>query len=288
MKQLLKEKHGGYVFSACTVGTVLASLIMALLFVDESGALIQTQGSLYYAYLSTQILFALVLVVFFLKTKVSLQEVGVRICKPKYFVYALLLQFGLLFALGSANEVFVGMLEKLFDYEPSTTPLPSMDGFGYIGVLFAVALIPAICEEMVFRGVMVHSIEKCGMWFCVLVSGVLFSLFHMNPAQTIYQFCCGAVFAFIAYRSGSVFPTMVAHFINNAFVVSVQKFGWEISLTGNVVLTILSAICLIGGLVLLVCERKEERGQGDKKGFLLSCLLGLIICLVFWISGIVV
>lgn len=287
MKTLLKEKHGGYVFSACVVGAFVASLAMALLFSTPEGGLIVSEASSYFAYLSTQVTFALVLVAFFAVTKAPLREVGVRKCRPKYFLYALLLQFGLLFALGDLNNLFVELLKKLFGYEPSSVPLPSLDGFGVVGVIFAVALVPAICEEMVFRGVMVNSVKKSGVVFTVLVNGALFSLFHMNPAQTIYQFLCGCAFALMAYRSGSVFPTVLAHFLNNAFVILSEKFAWSFEGVGYTVLLVLSALSLIAAIVLLVLDRNGERGKANVKEFLLASAVGVAVCLVFWISGLI-
>lgn len=285
MNTLLKEKHGGVFYSVCVIGTVIASLVLSILNTSMGGTLLETDVGLYLAFLATQVLYAVALVGFFLKTKVNVREVGVRGCAPKYFLIAILLQFGLMFALGKANETFIGLLGDLFGYEAKETPLPSLDGMGIVGVTLAVALLPAVCEELVFRGVILNSIKKMGVLFSVLVCGGLFALFHMNPAQTVYQFCCGAVFALIAYRSGSVLPTMLVHFLNNFIIILSAKFGWVFEGTWYTVLTIVSALCLIAGLALLILDKKQEKQRGDVKGFFLGGAVGIIICLVFWISG---
>jgi membrane protease YdiL (CAAX protease family) len=100
-----------------------------------------------------------------------------------------------------------------------------MDGFGFVGVLFVIAVFPAVMEETVFRGLILKGLRQSKEIYAVLLCGALFALYHQKPEQTVYQFCCGAAFALVALRSGSVLPTVVAHFINNAWILIMTKFS---------------------------------------------------------------
>lgn len=85
----------------------------------------------------------------------------------------------------------------------------------YIGLLIA-ALIPAIVEETVYRGVFFQEYRKADPWKAVLLSGFLFGLMHGNFNQFCYSFVMGCVFALLVEATGSILSTMVVHFFVNA------------------------------------------------------------------------
>lgn len=254
---------------------------------------------LYVSYLLSQMAFAAVAVWYFATSKKSVKTL---IGKPKVFDFllAIALQFGLMFFLGGINEWFMILLERwgLSAPEPQ---IPSLDGFGFVGVLFVVAVLPAVFEEVFFRGVLLNGLKGQSPWVAALVCGCLFSLFHQNPAQTLYQLVCGVAFALIALRSGSILPTVVAHFLNNAFIISAEKFAWQAQMLP---ILIASAACFflsVGYLIYsTVKDEKQKRVKEDgetpnseavKKGkqkdrlqFLLFALAGALVCALGWIS----
>ena len=219
-------------------------------------------------------------------------------CHWKYFVVALLLQIGLL-SLSSLNDLFLRFLEK-FGYVNTPTPLPSMDGFGIVWVVITVALLPAVCEEFLFRGVILDGLRSFGKVGAILLCGGLFSLFHQNPAQTIYQFCCGAAFALVAIKSGSILPTMLSHFINNATILLLTKFNaTEFTLPVFITVLCVASVCLIGSLIYLIFldknqepkstahpEKQEEMrtNKAERKNFALFSVLGVAVCVIGWVS----
>lgn len=288
MKRLLQEKDGGIVFSLSTIAPVFAALVFALAIAGLESPT-EKVWYLYAQYLLTQIPFALVLIAYFAKTKISLRDAGVRGSKPQYFLIALILQIGIFFELSDLNLIFIEKLGEWFGYEPTSAALPPTEGWWLALTLFVVAVIPAVCEEMIFRGFMVQSSRSCGMVFCVLVNGLFFALFHQNPAQTLYQFVCGCVFALIAYQSGSILPTVVVHFLNNAAVVLLAHFGiHEFSGSWYTAVAAISFVFLVAGVVLLCVQGgKKREANGDKKAFLLASAIGVIVCAVSWIASLV-
>src|SRR5699024_2828245 len=137
--------------------------------------------------------------------------------RAKYYVFALRLQFGLLFSLSELNTLFLDWLSSL-GYESPASALPPLTGWNLLPATLIIALLPALFEETLFRGILVGRMHASG-WgnvATVCISGALFALYHGSPAQTIYQFFCGASFALLALRAGSALPTAVAHLCNNA------------------------------------------------------------------------
>ncbi len=87
-------------------------------------------------------------------------------------------------------------------------------------VWVVVALTPGFCEEVLFRGTVQYSFER-GMrvrW-ALLLNGVIFSLFHLNPVTFVPLTMLGVFFAVITWRSGSIGYAVVAHITNNTLAV---------------------------------------------------------------------
>ncbi len=86
--------------------------------------------------------------------------------------------------------------------------------------LIAIAVIPAICEEVLFRGYILRSFEKSwGIIIAILVSGLFFGLFHLQAGNLIPLSTLGVVLAIMTWLSGSIWPAIFAHFINNGMAV---------------------------------------------------------------------
>lgn len=91
---------------------------------------------------------------------------------------------------------------------------------GNVVLLIVVACImPAFCEELVFRGALGNGLAETGLWSASLLGGALFSLFHMNPAQTLHQFVMGFLLVFYILVTGSFWCSFAAHLFNNLLTV---------------------------------------------------------------------
>lgn len=88
--------------------------------------------------------------------------------------------------------------------------------------LIAIAVIPAICEEILFRGYILRAFEKSwGILLAILVSGLFFGMFHLQAANIIPLATLGIILAVMTWSSGSIWPAIFAHFVNNAAAVVV-------------------------------------------------------------------
>jgi len=82
--------------------------------------------------------------------------------------------------------------------------------------LIIVALTPAICEELVFRGFIQSKYENQPIAVAAVMNGLFFGMIHMNLHQFAYAFAMGIVFAYMVYFTRSVYSAILAHFIVNA------------------------------------------------------------------------
>lgn len=87
-------------------------------------------------------------------------------------------------------------------------------------IVFIVAITPAFCEEFYFRGYILRNFSrKLSPVLSVLLSGIIFGLFHFNPFQLSGLMIMGIYFSFLAWNYQSLWASMTAHFINNFLVV---------------------------------------------------------------------
>lgn len=89
---------------------------------------------------------------------------------------------------------------------------------GFFGILYtgiAFALIPAMCEEFLFRSILAAEYERSGILTAALLSSVSFAVFHMSPAQIPSNFFAALLLFAIMYATRSVLASMLVHFLNN-------------------------------------------------------------------------
>lgn len=91
----------------------------------------------------------------------------------------------------------------------------------YIAGLSLMALLPALVEEITFRGVLLNSFHRdSNPWPAILFSAVCFGCMHMNLNQMAYALVLGIIMGIILEASGSILSTMLVHFIFNGTSVS--------------------------------------------------------------------
>ena len=91
--------------------------------------------------------------------------------------------------------------------------------------IFVMALLPAFAEEVLFRGVLQRIFaEKFGIHWGIWISAFLFSFVHFQFYGFVPRMFLGAILGYIVYYSGSIFPAIFAHFINNLISVLVTYF----------------------------------------------------------------
>jgi len=90
-------------------------------------------------------------------------------------------------------------------------------------LLLVLALTPAVCEEVVFRGVLLGGTRSLAPWRIVLLNGIVFGAFHLS-FETVIRFlptaCLGVVITWAVWRSGSIWVGVLMHLLNNATIVS--------------------------------------------------------------------
>ncbi len=86
----------------------------------------------------------------------------------------------------------------------------------FVFVVLIVALTPAVCEELLFRGLVQRSFESTvGGLRAAVIAGIIFGAYHLNPFSFVPLVVLGIYFGFIVHRSHNITVAISAHFVNN-------------------------------------------------------------------------
>ncbi|MCB9262349.1 MAG: CPBP family intramembrane metalloprotease [Flavobacteriales bacterium] len=86
---------------------------------------------------------------------------------------------------------------------------------------FLMALLPAISEEVFFRGVLMRVSAKMtgNIWSGIAISSFIFALIHLQPYKFLAMFFIAFMFGYLYYRTGSLWIPIVLHTINNSMAI---------------------------------------------------------------------
>lgn len=153
---------------------------------------------------------------------------GLRLRLPRFDTILLIFSGTLLMISGGLllSTVF-GSLESLSNnFSLYDTFISKSDGSlpSNLYLFVAYAILPAICEELVFRGILCYEYENGGVARAVIFSSVFFALLHFNPVNILTYLFSGAILALILYASRSLVGSMLAHFLYNVFGLFGQRY----------------------------------------------------------------
>lgn len=159
-----------------------------------------------------------------------------------------------------------------------TTEKFMTEGSLFSGLLI-VAALAAISEELLFRSV----IQKAFIKICknahigIILTAIVFSAFHGDFFGFVPRFILGLMLGYMFYLSGSIFPSMLMHFVNNGTIVmlyylnkkevinvDIETFG----LTDNVLVIALSLILTVA--IFVVCYRFRNKEADARSASLLN------------------
>ena len=190
---------------------------------------------------------------------------GMKACIGKYEKKTGLLDNFLLVVLGFSGCMtvnFIINLISMFIPMPGSSDIPlveNMDIYNIIFMQLAIAVSPAICEELAFRGFAMGGLADFGNGFAILVSSVLFGMMHNGVSGVLFAFSVGLMLGCIRKTSGSLIPSMIVHFLNNAYSVTaiVISKSFNIELFANISTIFVLSMCVLFVIMLVLVSRRN-------------------------------
>lgn len=205
---------------------------------------------------------------------VSLKQIGKDVGWQKMPLKNIFLCFVLgvcLYLLNIFVASIFGNILRSFGYQFNTSDNAFSGYSGLIISLVLTAVLPAVCEEFLHRGVLLNGMmRQFGVRKAILWSSLLFGLMHMNVGQFFYATVLGWFMAVTALSASSLWGSMIVHFTNNA-LATYFSFAEELKLPGtdlisflfgnavSLVLTILVVVIVIGEILRHMARDKFKR-----------------------------
>jgi sodium transport system permease protein len=144
------------------------------------------------------------------------------------------------------------------DFLPEENEL--MDAFNYIfenvslsNQILMIAVLPAIVEELLFRGLFLSSFLKYTRpSTAIITTSLMFAAMHFSLLKLVTTFILGCTFGYVVYRSKSIFPAIFLHFLNNGFSVLVANLLSDFEFLEPLVLYQYSISAMMIGFVLII------------------------------------
>lgn len=116
-------------------------------------------------------------------------------------------------------------------------------------MILCTALLPALLEEFVFRGVILGSLRKYGDFFAIIISALCFALMHSTILQIPFALPIGLVLGFITVRTNSILPALIIHFSNN-FIATINTIlvNTVSAQSADIIYILITMICIVGGV----------------------------------------
>lgn len=179
---------------------LLPALVFAKWFYEDVGTIIRFKS----ADLKGILLFVLGIIILtpLLQSYIAIQN---------YFFFKLAANYEFVNSIKSAFDSLNELVEKTYG-----NLLNANSAIEAVFVIIVIAVVPAVCEEVMFRGYVQKSFEfKLKPLWAIVITSVFFGLYHFNPYGMIPLILLGAYFGFAAYLSNSIMIPVILHFLNN-------------------------------------------------------------------------
>ncbi len=131
--------------------------------------------------------------------------------------------------------------------------------FDFAVGIVAIAVIPAILEEIMFRGLIFSVFERESARAAILFTTIMFALLHHGYQFILGNLFLGATLAVIMYRTNSIYAAMLYHFVSNLFALIIDFTGL-FTIDGNLLaLLFAAAAAVFAALMLLLLKTTKER-----------------------------
>lgn len=156
---------------------------------------------------------------------------------------------------------------RLIGYAVDESFIFNIDSIGFLIIsIILLAGVPAIIEEFVFRGVILQGLRKYGKWVAILGSSALFALVHLSAEQFIFPFLFGIIMAFVVIKTGSIFASMIIHFLANTATILLNYFNVIIEFDTDFIIFVFIAvgIALASFAVVWLMTKKMKNVEKSK------------------------
>ena len=143
-----------------------------------------------------------------------------------------------------------------------------LEGIPFAGGLFLMAFLPAVCEEVMFRGYILTTMkQKMTLWGAIVLVSLLFGMSHLSLIKLLPTMLLGIALAYAVEQSESIVSSALMHFLNNGLSVFVLYYGAEIAwmndenLSAGMIIGMAVLMCLATTLGIICLRKKADSAE---------------------------
>ena len=143
-----------------------------------------------------------------------------------------------------------------------------LEGIPFAGGLFLMAFLPAVCEEVMFRGYILTAMkQKMTLWGAIVLVSLLFGMSHLSLIKLLPTMLLGIALAYAVEQSESIVSSALMHFLNNGLSVFVLYYGAEIAwmndenLSAGMIIGMAVLMCLATTLGIICLRKKADSAE---------------------------
>lgn len=200
----------------------------------------------------------------------SVKELG------KYFVLMTGLSMVAILFIGIVSAVFTMITNLDIPQADFTFDFGSLSGWLF---LFYVCLIGPIFEEVLFRGVILRTLNRYNRYFAIIASALIFGLFHLYLEQGAHAFVLGLVLAYVSLKTDSLMTCILLHIFHNT-ITTFSSFSTPLTMFDLV----FRLACMIVAIIWLSNHMKDlkKEYQGDPISYPFFSKLFLRFSFISW------
>ena len=184
---------------------------------------------------------------------------------PGRFFRSYLAGLGLMYLVNLATLALMGLV-GLLRGQTVENPVDNMADYPLVLNLLLGCVIAPVCEEYLFRGLLLNRLRPYGERFAVWASALCFGLFHGNFSQFFYACAIGVLFAGVVLKTGRLRQAMLLHALINFVGTGLIPLLSGLGEAGDWLLTLLVLAAMFVGLAFLPAMRREFSPAPGWKG----------------------
>ena len=175
--------------------------------------------------------------------------------KPQVMVVLISIGLGILCFIINVivSTIASGILTSL-GYSATTSAVAGID-FSVGNLLkdiVLVAVLPAFCEEVLHRGILLQGTKHSGFKRAIILSSLCFALIHLNISQFFFAFVVGIIIGFVSVVSKNIWTAIIIHFTTNALSVYLDYAAYNGWVGGDVLTNLTSALSTYNVFTLFI------------------------------------
>ncbi|MBR2969653.1 MAG: CPBP family intramembrane metalloprotease [Clostridia bacterium] len=171
-------------------------------------------------------------------------------------------------------------------FKPSSLPY-DLNTTNYFISIVSLVILPAIMEELLFRGIIARGLKKHGKTFSIIISAIMFSIFHMSISQTIYPLLIGLVLAVVMYNEENIIYPILIHATNNLLSLTLQYFELPLYFdhwTYILIAVVLAVIFLSTVIYFMIKGNKNSKQIKLSTKDKIFLTISLVFMIIIWIA----